>query len=136
MGASADREFDNENVHLSLQANPSHLEVVAPVVIGRVRAKQLQHNDTEERDSVLGIVLHGDAAFAGQGIVAETFDFSGLRGYETGGTIHVIINNQIGFTTSPNYSRSSPYCTDVAKMVMAPIFHVNGDDPEAVVHVA
>jgi len=136
MGASADREFDNENVHLSLQANPSHLEVVAPVVIGRVRAKQLQHNDTEERDSVLGIVLHGDAAFAGQGIVAETFDFSGLRGYETGGTIHVIINNQIGFTTSPNFSRSSPYCTDVAKMVMAPIFHVNGDDPEAVVHVA
>ena len=109
MGASADREFDNENVHLSLQANPSHLEVVAPVVIGRVRAKQLQHNDTEERDSVLGIVLHGDAAFAGQGIVAETFDFSGLRGYETGGTIHVIINNQIGFTTSPNFSRSSPY---------------------------
>ena len=136
MGASADREFDGEKVHLSLQANPSHLEVVAPVVIGRVRAKQNQHNDTDERLSVLGIVLHGDAAFAGQGIVAETFDFSDLRGYKTGGTIHVIINNQIGFTTSPNFSRSSPYCTDVAKMVMAPIFHVNGDDPEAVVHVA
>ena len=136
MGASADREFDGEKVHLSLQANPSHLEVVAPVVVGRVRAKQYQHNDTDERLSVLGIVLHGDAAFAGQGIVAETFDFSDLKGYKTGGTIHVIVNNQIGFTTSPNYSRSSPYCTDVAKMVMAPIFHVNGDDPESVVHVA
>ena len=136
MGASADREFDGKKVHLSLQANPSHLEVVAPVVVGRVRAKQNQHNDTKERLSVLGIVLHGDAAFSGQGIVAETFDFSDLKGYKTGGTIHVIVNNQIGFTTSPNYSRSSPYCTDVAKMVMAPIFHVNGDDPEAVVHVA
>ncbi|MDB2387689.1 2-oxoglutarate dehydrogenase E1 component [Alphaproteobacteria bacterium] len=136
MGASADREFDGKNVHLSLQANPSHLEVVAPVVIGRVRAKQNQHNDTSDRLSVLGIVLHGDAAFAGQGIVAETFDFSGLRGYRTGGTIHIVVNNQIGFTTSPNYSRSSPYCTDVAKMVMAPIMHINGDDPEAVVHAS
>ena len=136
MGASADREFDGKTVHLSLQANPSHLEVVAPVVIGRVRAKQNQHNDTNDRLSVLGIVLHGDAAFAGQGIVAETFDFSGLRGYRTGGTIHIVVNNQIGFTTSPNYSRSSPYCTDVAKMVMAPIMHVNGDDPEAVVHAS
>ena len=136
MGASADRDFDGINVHLSLQANPSHLEVVAPVVIGRVRAKQNQHNDTNDRLSVLGIVLHGDAAFAGQGIVAETFDFSGLRGYRTGGTIHIVVNNQIGFTTSPNYSRSSPYCTDVAKMVMAPILHVNGDDPEAVVHAS
>ena len=136
MGASADREFDGNNVHLSLQANPSHLEVVAPVVIGRVRAKQNQHNDTNDRLSVLGIVLHGDAAFAGQGIVAETFDFSGLRGYRTGGTIHIVVNNQIGFTTSPNYSRSSPYCTDVAKMVMAPIMHINGDDPEAVVHAS
>jgi len=134
MGASADREFDGKTVHLSLQANPSHLEVVAPVVIGRVRAKQNQHNDTNDRLSVLGIVLHGDAAFAGQGIVAETFDFSGLRGYRTGGTIHIVVNNQIGFTTSPNYSRSSPYCTDVAKMVMAPIMHINGDDPEAVVY--
>lgn len=136
MGASADREFDGKTVHLSLQANPSHLEVVAPVVIGRVRAKQNQHNDTSDRLSVLGIVLHGDAAFAGQGIVAETFDFSGLRGYRTGGTIHIVVNNQIGFTTSPNYSRSSPYCTDVAKMVMAPIMHINGDDPEAVVHAS
>ena len=136
MGASADREFDGKTVHLSLQANPSHLEVVAPVVIGRVRAKQNQHNDTNDRLSVLGIVLHGDAAFAGQGIVAETFDFSGLRGYRTGGTIHIVVNNQIGFTTSPNYSRSSPYCTDVAKMVMAPIMHINGDDPEAVVHAS
>ena len=136
MGASADREFDGNNVHLSLQPNPSHLEVVAPVVIGRVRAKQNQHNDTNDRLSVLGIVLHGDAAFAGQGIVAETFDFSGLRGYRTGGTIHIVVNNQIGFTTSPNYSRSSPYCTDVAKMVMAPIMHINGDDPEAVVHAS
>ena len=136
MGASADREFDGKNIHLSLQANPSHLEVVAPVVIGRVRAKQNQHNDTNDRLSVLGIVLHGDAAFAGQGIVAETFDFSGLRGYRTGGTIHIVVNNQIGFTTSPNYSRSSPYCTDVAKMVMAPIMHINGDDPEAVVHAS
>ena len=136
MGASADREFDGKTVHLSLQANPSHLEVVAPVVIGRVRAKQNQHNDTNDRLSALGIVLHGDAAFAGQGIVAETFDFSGLRGYRTGGTIHIVVNNQIGFTTSPNYSRSSPYCTDVAKMVMAPIMHINGDDPEAVVHAS
>ena len=136
MGASADREFDGNNVHLSLQPNPSHLEVVAPVVIGRVRAKQNQHNDTNDRSSVLGIVLHGDAAFAGQGVVAETFDFSGLRGYRTGGTIHIVVNNQIGFTTSPNYSRSSPYCTDVAKMVMAPIMHINGDDPEAVIHAS
>ena len=136
MGASADREFDGNSVHLSLQPNPSHLEVVAPVVIGRVRAKQNQHNDTNDRLSVLGIVLHGDAAFAGQGVVAETFDFSGLRGYRTGGTIHIVVNNQIGFTTSPNYSRSSPYCTDVAKMVMAPIMHINGDDPEAVIHAS
>ena len=125
MGASADREFDGNNVHLSLQPNQSHLEVVAPVVIGRVRAKQNQHNDTNDRLSVLGIVLHGDAAFAGKGVVAETFDFSGLRGYRTGGTIHIVVNNKIGFTTSPNYSRSSPYCTDVAKMVMAPIMHLS-----------
>ncbi len=135
MGASADREFDGEEVHLSLAPNPSHLEIVDPVVVGRVRAKQQQQNDVD-RTKVLGILLHGDAAFAGQGVVAETFAFSALRGYRTGGTIHIIVNNQIGFTTSPNYSRSSPYPTDVAKMVMAPIFHVNGDDPEAVVHVA
>lgn len=135
MGVSADRDFDDKSVHLTLNANPSHLEIVNPVVVGRVRAKQAQRNDTERR-KVLGILMHGDAAFAGQGIIAETFDFSELHGYETGGTIHVIINNQIGFTTAPKYSRSAPYCTDVAKMVMAPIFHVNGDDAEAVVHVA
>ena len=135
MGASSDREFDNEQVHLSLAPNPSHLEIVDPVVIGRVRAKQQQQNDVERR-KVLGILMHGDAAFAGQGVVGETFAFSELRGYRTGGTIHIIMNNQIGFTTSPHYSRSSPYPTDVAKMVMAPIFHVNADDPEAVVHAA
>ena len=135
MGVSADREFDGNSVHLTLNANPSHLEVVNPVVVGRVRAKQVQRND-DDRRKVMGILMHGDAAFAGQGIVAEVFDFSELRGYRTGGTIHVIINNQIGFTTSPAYSRSSPYSTDVAKMVMAPIFHVNADDAEAVIHVA
>jgi 2-oxoglutarate dehydrogenase E1 component len=135
MGASADREFDQTQVHLSLAPNPSHLEIVDPVVVGRVRAKQQQQNDVD-RTKVLGILLHGDAAFAGQGVVGETFAFSALRGYRTGGTIHIIVNNQIGFTTSPNYSRSSPYPTDVAKMVMAPIFHVNGDDPESVVHAA
>ncbi|MEL0305213.1 MAG: 2-oxoglutarate dehydrogenase E1 component, partial [Rhodobiaceae bacterium] len=135
MGASSDREFDGKTVHLSLAPNPSHLEIVDPVVVGRVRAKQEQRQDTERKE-VVGILLHGDAAFAGQGVVAETFAFSALRGYRTGGTIHIIHNNQIGFTTSPHYSRSSPYPTDVAKMVMAPIFHVNGDDPEAVVHAA
>jgi len=135
MGVSADREFDDVNIHLTLNANPSHLEIVNPVVLGRVRAKQVQRGD-RDRKKVMGILLHGDAAFAGQGVVAETFDFSDLRGYRTGGTIHIIVNNQIGFTTSPHYSRSSPYPTDVAKMVMAPIFHANADDPEAVVHVA
>ncbi|MEC7587201.1 MAG: 2-oxoglutarate dehydrogenase E1 component, partial [Pseudomonadota bacterium] len=135
MGASSDREFDGKTVHLSLAPNPSHLEIVDPVVVGRVRAKQEQRRDTQRKE-VVGILLHGDAAFAGQGVVAETFAFSALRGYRTGGTIHIIHNNQIGFTTSPHYSRSSPYPTDVAKMVMAPIFHVNGDDPEAVVHAA
>ena len=135
MGASSDREFDGKTVHLSLAPNPSHLEIVDPVVVGRVRAKQQQRNDVDRRE-VVGILLHGDAAFAGQGVVGETFAFSALRGYRTGGTIHIIVNNQIGFTTSPHYSRSSPYPTDVAKMVMAPIFHVNGDDPEAVVHAA
>ncbi|MEX0503334.1 2-oxoglutarate dehydrogenase E1 component [Alphaproteobacteria bacterium LSUCC0719] len=135
MGASSDREFDGKTVHLSLAPNPSHLEIVDPVVVGRVRAKQQQRDDVERRE-VVGILLHGDAAFAGQGVVGETFAFSALRGYRTGGTIHIIVNNQIGFTTSPHYSRSSPYPTDVAKMVMAPIFHVNGDDPEAVVHAA
>ena len=135
LGTSTDREFDGKNVHLSLTANPSHLEVVDAVVLGKVRAKQTQLKDTERR-KVLGLLIHGDAAFAGQGIVAECFGMSELKGYRTGGTIHLIINNQIGFTTSPAYSRSSPYPSDVAKMVEAPIFHVNGDDPEAVVHVA
>ena len=135
MGASADRHFDDDEIHLSLAPNPSHLEIVDPVVIGRVRAKQAQRSSHDFKE-VLGIILHGDAAFAGQGVVAETFAFSALRGYRTGGTIHIVVNNQIGFTTSPAYSRSSPYPTDVAKMVMSPIFHVNGDDPEAVVHAS
>lgn len=135
LGTSADREFDGNLVHLSLTANPSHLEAVNPVVMGKVRAKQTHDNDTERRHT-LGLLLHGDAAFAGQGLVAEGLDLSQLKGYETGGTIHFIVNNQIGFTTSPRYSRSSPYPSDVAKVVQAPVFHVNGDDPEAVVHVA
>ena len=135
LGASADRVFDGNSIHLSLTANPSHLECVNPVVLGKVRAKQRQMGD-DKREQVMGILLHGDAAFAGQGLVPETLDMSQLRGYQTGGTIHIIINNQIGFTTHPSYSRSSPYPSDVAKMIQAPIFHVNGDDPEAVVHVA
>ena len=133
LGTSADREFDGKNVHLSLTANPSHLEVVNPVVLGKVRAKQEAMGD-KSRKQVLGLLIHGDAAFAGQGIIAECFGFSQLEGYSTGGTIHFVINNQIGFTTTPQYSRSGLYCTDVAKMVEAPIFHVNGDDPEAVIH--
>jgi 2-oxoglutarate dehydrogenase E1 component len=136
LGASADREFDNNKVHLSLTANPSHLELVNPVVLGKVRAKQFQNNDSTTRASVLPLLLHGDAAFAGQGIVAECFAMSGTKGFRTGGTIHFIVNNQIGFTTAPAHSRSSPYPSDVALMVQAPIFHVNGDDPEAVVHCA
>ena len=135
LGASSDREFDGNSVHLSLTANPSHLEAVNPVVLGKVRAKQEQHGDTE-RTAVLPLLLHGDAAFAGQGIIAEGFGLSGLKGHRTGGTIHIVVNNQIGFTTSPHNSRSSPYPTDIAMMVEAPIFHVNGDDPEAVVHAA
>ena len=135
LGASSDREFDGNTVHLSLTANPSHLEAVNPVVLGKARAKQDQYND-EERTSVLPILLHGDAAFAGQGVVAECFGLSGLKGHKTGGTIHIVVNNQIGFTTAPHFSRSSPYPTDIALMVEAPIFHVNGDDPEAVVHAA
>ena len=135
LGTSADRVFDGTAIHLSLTANPSHLEAVNPVVVGKVRAKQNQRGDTE-CSQVMGLLLHGDAAFAGQGLVAETLGLSELRGYQTGGTINVIVNNQIGFTTSPSYSRSSPYPSDVAKTVQAPIFHVNGDDPEAVVHVA
>jgi len=137
LGTSSDRDFDGNTVHLSLTANPSHLEAVNPVVVGKVRAKQMQKGDLEKaRHAVMGLLLHGDAAFAGQGLVPETLALSDLRGYRTGGTIHFIVNNQIGFTTNPTNSRSGPYCTDVAKMVQAPIFHVNGDDPEAVVHVA
>ncbi|MBP1805342.1 2-oxoglutarate dehydrogenase E1 component [Rubellimicrobium aerolatum] len=135
LGASSDREFDGNKVHLSLTANPSHLEAVNPVVLGKARAKQDQLHDAD-RTRVLSILLHGDAAFAGQGVVAECFGLSGLRGHRTGGTIHIVVNNQIGFTTAPSFSRSSPYPTDIALMVEAPIFHVNGDDPEAVVHAA
>ena len=133
LGASSDRTFDGNNVHLSLTANPSHLEIVDPVVLGKVRAKQDQLGDTDERIKVLPLLIHGDAAFAGQGVVAECLGLSGLKGHKTGGSIHFIINNQIGFTTYPRFSRSSPYPSDVAKMIEAPIFHVNGDDPEAVV---
>ena len=137
LGASSDRTFDGNNVHLSLTANPSHLEIVDPVVLGKVRAKQDQHGCTpENRTPVMPLLIHGDAAFAGQGVVAECFGLSGLKGHRTGGSIHFIINNQIGFTTDPRYSRSSPYPSDVAKMVEAPIFHANGDDPEAVVFAA
>ncbi|MDB5591507.1 2-oxoglutarate dehydrogenase E1 component [Enterovirga sp.] len=137
LGASSDRSFDGNNVHLSLTANPSHLEIVDPVVLGKVRAKQDQHEDApESRTSVIPLLIHGDAAFAGQGVVAECLGLSGLKGHRTGGSIHFIVNNQIGFTTNPRFSRSSPYPSDVAKMVEAPIFHVNGDDPEAVVFAA
>jgi 2-oxoglutarate dehydrogenase E1 component len=143
LGASSDREFDGNTVHLTLTANPSHLEIVNPVVLGRVRAKQTARQTFAEdedvkqlRSRVMPLLIHGDAAFAGQGVVAECFALSGLKGYRTGGTIHFIVNNQIGFTTSPHYSRSSPYPSDVALMVQAPIFHVNGDDPEAVVFAA
>ena len=136
LGASSDREFDGNSVHLSLTANPSHLEAVNPVVLGKARAKGDQLNDQGERTAVLPILLHGDAAFAGQGVVAECLQLSGIRGHRTGGTIHIVVNNQIGFTTAPHFSRTSPYPTDIALMVEAPIFHVNGDDPEAVVHAA
>ncbi len=138
LGASSDREFDDNKVHLSLTANPSHLEIVDPVVLGKVRAKQdqLRGDGPVNRRSVMPLLIHGDAAFAGQGVVAECLGLSGLKGHRTGGSIHFIINNQIGFTTYPRYSRSSPYPSDVAKIVEAPIFHVNGDDPEAVVFAA
>ncbi len=135
LGTSSDREFDGNQIHLSLTANPSHLEAVNTVVLGKVRAKQTQIVN-ETRDQVMGLLMHGDAAFAGQGLVAETLDMSQLRGYRTGGTIHVIVNNQIGFTTMPAYHRSGPYCSEWAKIIQAPIFHVNGDDPEAVVHIS
>lgn len=135
LGASHDREFaGGKKVHLSLTANPSHLEVVNPVVCGKVRAKQDQKED-ETRLKVMGLTLHGDAAFSGQGSVPETLSLSELKGYRTGGTVHVIVNNQIGFTTAPRFSRFTPYPSDVAKMVQAPIFHVNGEDPEAVIAV-
>src|SRR5471032_369175 len=136
LGVSSDREFDGKKVHLSLTPNPSHLEIVNPVVLGKSRAKQWQLRDIDARTSVLPLLIHGDAAFAGQGVVAECFAMSGIKGFRTGGTLHFVINNQIGFTTAPIFSRSSPYCTDIALMVQAPIFHVNGDDPESVVHAA
>ncbi|HEY0442105.1 MAG TPA: 2-oxoglutarate dehydrogenase E1 component, partial [Xanthobacteraceae bacterium] len=137
LGASSDREFDGNQVHLSLTANPSHLEIVDPVVLGKVRAKQDQHNATpDDRTMVMPLLIHGDAAFAGQGVVAECFGLSGLKGHRTGGSVHFIVNNQIGFTTYPLYSRSSPYPSDTAKMIEAPIFHANGDDPEAVTFAA
>ncbi len=135
LGASSNREFDGNSVHISLTDNPSHLEAVNPVVLGQTRAKQFFHQD-KERKKVIPVLMHGDAAFAGQGIVAECFAMSGLPGHNTGGTIHIIVNNQIGFTTAPRFARSSPYPSDVAKIAQAPIFHVNGDDPEAVVHCA
>ncbi|GAA0870241.1 2-oxoglutarate dehydrogenase E1 component [Brevundimonas basaltis] len=147
MGASSDREFDGNKVHLSLTANPSHLEIVNPVVLGKARAKQAfdiraanagkpEAQWALDRSKVAPLLIHGDAAFAGQGVVAECFALMGLKGYRTGGTMHFVVNNQIGFTTSPRNSRSSPYPSDVALMVQAPIFHVNGDDPEAVVFAA
>ena len=147
MGASSDRQFDGNHVHLSLTANPSHLEIVNPVVLGKARAKQAfdireanvgvpEGQWALDRSKVMPLLIHGDAAFAGQGVVAECFALMGLKGYRVGGTMHFVINNQIGFTTSPRNSRSTPYCSDVALMVQAPIFHVNGDDPEAVVFAA
>ncbi len=135
LGASSNREFDGNSVHISLTDNPSHLEAVNPVVLGQTRAKQFFHKD-KDRKKVIPVLMHGDAAFAGQGIVAECFAMSGLPGHNIGGTIHIIVNNQIGFTTAPRFARSSPYPSDVAKIAQAPIFHVNGDDPEAVVHCA
>jgi 2-oxoglutarate dehydrogenase E1 component len=135
MGFSSDREIEGSHLHLSLTANPSHLEAVNPVALGKVRAEQSRLGDTN-RNRVMALLIHGDAAFAGQGLVAETLELSSLKGFRTGGTVHIIINNQIGFTTSPPHSRSSPYSSDIAKCIQAPIFHVNADDPEAVVWVA
>ena len=132
LGTSTDREFDGISVHMSLVPNPSHLEAVDPVVLGKVRAQQVHRDDLAKHEQVLPVLIHGDAAFAGQGIVWECLGFSGVPGYNTGGCIHFIVNNQIGFTTSPAFARSSPYPSDVAKGVQAPILHVNGDDPEAV----
>jgi 2-oxoglutarate dehydrogenase E1 component len=132
LGTSTDREFDGIKVHMSLVPNPSHLETVDPIVLGKVRAQQVFRDDLARHEQVLPVLIHGDAAFAGQGIVWECFGFSGIRGYNTGGCIHFVVNNQVGFTTSPQFARSSPYPSDVAKGVQAPILHVNGDDPEAV----
>ncbi|TIX50406.1 2-oxoglutarate dehydrogenase E1 component [Alteraurantiacibacter aquimixticola] len=132
LGTSTDREFDGIKVHMSLVPNPSHLEAVNPVVLGKVRAQQAIRDDLSKHEQVLPVLIHGDAAFAGQGVVWECFGLSGVRGYSTGGCIHFVINNQIGFTTSPKFARSSPYPSDVAKGVQAPILHVNGDNPEAV----
>jgi len=135
LGFSADRVDPSGNhMHVSLCFNPSHLEAVDPVVCGRVRAKQIRHGDFEHR-KVMGILVHGDAAFAGQGLVPETLQLSGLPGYRTGGTVHVIVNNQVGFTASPAETRSTPYCTDIAKMLECPIWHVNGEDPDALARV-
>jgi 2-oxoglutarate dehydrogenase E1 component len=131
LGTSTDRDFDGNVVHLSLAPNPSHLEAADGVVLGKARAKQTKLDDLR-RERVVPVLIHGDAALAGQGIVMECFGFSGLAGYNTGGCIHFVINNQVGFTTSPQFARSSPYPSDIAKMVQAPILHVNGDDPEAV----
>jgi 2-oxoglutarate dehydrogenase E1 component len=136
LGTSTDIEIAGQMVHLSLQPNPSHLEAVDPVVVGKVRARQDMAGDTKGRRSVMGILLHGDAAFAGQGVVYETLAMSQLIGYRTGGTIHIITNNQIGFTTVAAHAYSGLYCTDVAKAIQAPILHVNGDDPEAVLFCA
>src|SRR5262249_6025224 len=136
VGFSGDRIMANgATLHLSLTPNPSHLEAVDPVVEGRVRAKQQQFGDRERKLGV-PLLIHGDAAFAGQGLVAETLNLSQLSGYTTGGTVPVIVNNQIGFTTAPADARSTTYCTDVAKMIQVPIFHVNAEDPEAAVYVA
>ncbi|MCE3230430.1 MAG: sucA [Alphaproteobacteria bacterium] len=135
LGFSGDRDVEGRPMHVSLASNPSHLETINPVALGKVRAQQTRIGD-EGRNQVIALLIHGDAAFAGQGLVAETLELSGLKGYRTGGTIHLIINNQIGFTTSPPHSRSSPYSSDIAKAIQAPIFHVNGDDPEAVVWVS
>ncbi|MFL6744328.1 MAG: thiamine pyrophosphate-dependent enzyme, partial [Sphingomicrobium sp.] len=131
LGTSSDREFDGIKVHLALLPNPSHLEAVDPVVLGKARAVMTYKGDKHGK-TVLPMLLHGDAAFAGQGVVWECLSFSGLPGYGTGGAIHFIVNNQVGFTTSPQFGRSSPYPSDVAKGIQAPILHVNGDDPEAV----
>src|SRR6185437_7199927 len=136
LGTSTDIEIGGRKLHLSLQPNPSHLEAVNPVVVGKVRARQDQAGDTLRRSSVMAILMHGDAAFAGQGLVYETLAMSQLIGYRTGGTVHVVVNNQIGFTTVPAHAYSGLYCTDVAKSIQAPILHVNGDDPEAVIFCA